>query len=291
MARQGNHPTGPLAGISAHVGLLHVSVFLDPRYWSVGHSHNGYQFLHTWDFGPVRILWERQRDKATSKLNKEFQTRRPSLPKPEPSCQNCSFWDRIGPKAQAEACLGYCKFMPATKITIPRWPMTYAGEWCNQHQPKPESRKLATAFVAIVLALLAASVFLGGCSLLRGIRAERKALEAVPGVKLATNVASPWVAVGRGVLDASWVVADLFSGGKATAGPQGLTLLDHPPCPTPVVIDWVPVTLTNTADALPVRMDASWSGPSLRVKPVEVGGMPVREAKPGEPSWVVVPTR
>jgi hypothetical protein len=252
----------------------------------VGHSHNGYQFLHTWDFGPVRILWESQRDTATSNLNKEFQTRRPSQPSPEPSCQNCAFWDRLG---HGDAALGYCKFTPPTKITIPRWPMTYAGALCTDYKPIAESRKLATAFVIIVLAALAALVFMNGCSMLRGLRDERKALEAVPGVTAGADAVSPWVAVGRGALDASWAVADLFTHGQAT-GTKGLTLLDHPPCPTPVVIDWVPVTLTDTAEALPVRMDATWTGPALRVKPVESGGMPIREGRPGEPSWVVVPT-
>lgn len=54
-----NIGNGPFAGISAHIWALYISVFLDPRYWSIGYSNNGYQFLHTLDLGPVRILWER----------------------------------------------------------------------------------------------------------------------------------------------------------------------------------------------------------------------------------------
>jgi hypothetical protein len=62
MSRQGKKPTGPFAGASFHIWALHVSLFLDPRYWSVGASHHGYQFIHTYDLGPIRVLWERDQD-------------------------------------------------------------------------------------------------------------------------------------------------------------------------------------------------------------------------------------
>jgi hypothetical protein len=62
MSRQGKHRTGPFAGASFHVWALHVSLFLDPRYCSMGHSHDGFMFKHIFDIGPIRILWEHDPD-------------------------------------------------------------------------------------------------------------------------------------------------------------------------------------------------------------------------------------
>jgi hypothetical protein len=61
--RQGKQVRGPFAGMSAHVWALHLSLYLDPRYWCFGVSSDGYQFSHTIDIGPIRILWERDLDK------------------------------------------------------------------------------------------------------------------------------------------------------------------------------------------------------------------------------------
>lgn len=137
-----------------------------------------------------------------------------------------------------------------------------------------------------ILAILA----LSGCDTLRAMRTERKALEAVPGVRLAADAVSPWVAVGRGALDASWGMADLLSGGKATGGAKDLSLLDRPPCPEPGPA-FIPVTPSDDPAALPVTVvGPAWTGPSLRVKPVASGGMPVREVPvgmTGTAAWAV----
>jgi hypothetical protein len=58
MSRSGHNRMGPFAGVSFHIWALHVSLFFDPRYWSVGYSSHGYQFRHTLDIVFIRILWE-----------------------------------------------------------------------------------------------------------------------------------------------------------------------------------------------------------------------------------------
>jgi len=57
MSRSGKSQRGPFAGVSAHIWALHISLFLDPRYWRIGRSKTP-QFPFILDIVFLRILWE-----------------------------------------------------------------------------------------------------------------------------------------------------------------------------------------------------------------------------------------